>query len=482
MKKRALFCVVALVFAFAIFSGCKGGEFYNGGQPVKITLWTYYNGSAKEAFDDLVEKFNTGVGKENNILIDAYSQGDVTQLGDAVLAAAKEDIGASPMPHIFAAYADNAFVVDELGMVANIEDYFTKEELDLYREDFLADGRFGKEDKLKIIPVAKSTENMYINMTDFEKFAAVTGAKPEDLHTWDGILQTAEKYYNYTDGLTPEANDGKALFGIDSFANFMIIFSRQSGSELYNITKDEVELNLPEETARAIWDNIYIPYLKGYYAKIGRFSSDDAKTGDVIAYTGSTAGADYFPQKVETGKDVSYDIAPKVLPYPVINDQERIAIQQGAGMVIAKSDEMHEKASALFLKWLTKPEQNINFAVKTNYLPVQKEALTLDGLTKAMSEAGFESDVAKQGMQATFSMLDTYTLYGNKPFSASYSTRKILENNLIDFINADIESLNTQVKAGGNRDELIAQLSGEENFQKWYTTFTDALNKALKEG
>lgn len=36
------------------------------------------------------------------------------------------------------------------------------------------------------------------------------------------MTAAAQRYYEWTDSLTPEENDGKALFGRDAMANYMI--------------------------------------------------------------------------------------------------------------------------------------------------------------------------------------------------------------------------------------------------------------------
>ena len=44
----------------------------------------------------------------------------------------------------------------------------------------------------------------------------------------EGITETARQYYEWTDAQTPDIpDDGKAFFGRDAFANYMIIGARQ---------------------------------------------------------------------------------------------------------------------------------------------------------------------------------------------------------------------------------------------------------------
>ena len=128
-----------------------------------------------------------------------------------VMESVNKKIGAEPMPDMFAAYADNAYQIDKLGFVADINSYLTLEEIDEYVDSYIQEGRFGDGDEIKIFPTAKATEVMMLNKTDWDKFAASTGARLEDLKTWEGLAVTAEKYYQWTDSLTPIPNDGKAF-------------------------------------------------------------------------------------------------------------------------------------------------------------------------------------------------------------------------------------------------------------------------------
>lgn len=70
-----------------------------------------------------------------------------------------------------------------------------------------------------------------------------------------------------------------------------------------------------------------------------------------------------------------YRIESSVLPYPCFRDGDLCAMVQGAGFSIAQSDSTHEYASAVFLKWLTQEEQNLDFAVNSGYLPVENSSL-----------------------------------------------------------------------------------------------------------
>ena len=53
---------------------------------------------------------------------------------------------------------------------------------------------------------------IFLNKTDWDKFAEATGADESDLETVEDLVETSEKYYNWTDEQTEEPDDGKALF------------------------------------------------------------------------------------------------------------------------------------------------------------------------------------------------------------------------------------------------------------------------------
>ena len=162
-------------------------------KPVTITVWSYYNGDQLETFSKLVDEFNATVGKEQNITVEASSQGSVNDLETNVLAAAEGKVGAAEMPNIFSAYADTCYAVDQMGLVADLSGYLTDEEKAAFPESYLTEGDFDDSGTIKIFPVAKSTELLFLNDTDWQAFAAATGATYEDLSTMEGLVSHRRK-------------------------------------------------------------------------------------------------------------------------------------------------------------------------------------------------------------------------------------------------------------------------------------------------
>lgn len=105
----------------------------------------------------------------------------------------------------------------------------------------------------------------------------------------------------WTDSLTPDVpDDGKAFYfyGRDSMSNYFIIGMKQMGIDIFDVENGEVTLRPEKEQIRRLWDNYYVPYVNSWFANLGKFRSDDAKTGDILAYTGSSSSSMYFPDHV----------------------------------------------------------------------------------------------------------------------------------------------------------------------------------------
>ncbi len=478
-----LIAAVAVVVFLAVGCSAPGtSSKLDPTDPVTLELWHYYNGPQKIAFDELVTQFNETVGLEKGIIVEAFSQGSIDELLNKVVDASNKKVGADDIPDIFAAYSDTAYAVDQLGLVADLDPYFTKEELDAYFPSYIDEGRFDKDKSLKIFPVAKSTEVMMINKTDWDKFSQATGATYEDIATIEGVTATAQKYYEWTDSLTDTPNDGKAFFGRDAIANYIISGLKQQGVTVFAMDEDgKVTFNLDEEAFRKIWDNYYIPYINGYFGAYGKFRSDDAKTGDLIALVCSTSGAAYFPNAVTVNDNESYPIECEVLKSPCFEGTERISIQQGAGMVVTKSDEKTEYAASEFLKWFTAAEQNVAFSIGSGYMPVKKEANDT-----ALIEKTFSANTQEQNAPLEASILVSIDevnhdkLYTSTAFENGLESRNVLEYSLADKAKADREAIIAAIADGTSREDAIAAYAGDDHFKAWMEELRQKLDDTQK--
>lgn len=424
--------------------------------PISLTVWTYYNGDQLETFNSLVEKFNTTTGKEKGIQIESQSQGSVSDLEQNVMDAAQKKVGASEMPNIFSAYADTAYTLDQMGMVVDLGTYLTDEEKEKYISSYLEEGDFSGDGSIKIFPVAKCTEELFLNKTDWETFAGDCGVSDEDLQIVESLLAVAEKYYDWS--------GGKAFFGRDAMANYMLIGAKQLGCTLFEVKDGKMTLDFDKEVVRRLWDSYYVPFVKGWFAASGRFRSDDIKTGNILAYTGSTSSATFFPTQVMADDNISYDIEMKVLPSPVFEGGEAYAVQQGAGMVVTRGTEEEEAASMEFLKWFTELENNIAFSVGAGYLPVTVEANDMAEIKKNTKLTSSMEEILSEGVET----VTNNTLYTSPAFKGGADARSILEYAMSDQAAKDREAVLGKLEKGISEEEAEAEFLSDAHFESWY--------------
>lgn len=452
-KRKTVLGVILLLLLFC--AGCGKEETVSRNDtPTTIVVWHYYNAQQKEVFDRLVSQFNRTVGAEKGIYVTAESKGEVDTLAKEVLAAAKKEIGAEEMPDIFASYVDTVNTIFEMGMLTDISQYMTGDELAEYIPSFLEEGMLA-EGELQVFPIAKSTELLYLNKTDWDKFAAESGHELEELSTWEGILQVAEDYYNWS--------GGKVFFGRDAEANFMYVGCHQLGEDIYRVENGECYVEFSEEALRKIWECYAVPYIKGYYGAYGRFRSDDVKTGDLIACVSSTASAAYFPTEVVQADGSTYPIEGMVLPLPDFEGTDACGVQQGAGMAVTKSEESKEQAAVEFLKWFTDVEQNVTFCAESGYFPVKKGEAVTEQLKESLKEQGIaEVEFIYQNMIEGIEAVNKHELYTPPVVEGGENYRSMITSGLTDALEQYKESY--AVLEPDSQEQFL-----EQCFQEWMT-------------
>ncbi len=370
MKSNNTSFICLILMSFMVLTGCSDDIQVDAKNPITLTLWHNYGGQLKETMDDMIDEFNETIGAEKGIIISVTSISGNATLHEKLVMAANGDPGAQPLPDITTAYPRTALVLAGKGLLADLNQQFTAQELYAYIPEFLQEGRI-MGDGLYVFPAAKSTEALFVNTTIFNRFAGETGADIEDLKTFEGIIRTASLYYDWTDERTPDIqNDGKMFFMPDSLFNFSLIGYKQLGEEFIN----DGTVNLACPQFRNIWECYYKPAVLGQVAVFDGYATDLAKTADIVCSTGSTAGVSFFSPTVTYANNTSEPAELAILPYPVFEGGKKVAVQRGGGISVIKSTKEREYLAGIFLKWFTSPENNLRFVSSTGYLPVTEEA------------------------------------------------------------------------------------------------------------
>ena len=405
MNRRLYVFMLAAVMAAALgLGGCMAGDGKKeeNEKPVVVVLWHSYNAVAKGAFDDLVMEFNETVGMEQGIIVEPVGYGSSNELDDVLYASASHVIGSDPLPDIFSSYPDSAYRLDGIVPLVHLDDYFTEEELDAYRSEFLKEGVWEGDGIHRMIPVAKSTEIMYINQTIFDRFSQATGVAMEDLDTWEGLFKAAEVYADWTDAQTPDiSGDAKSMFVHDYYFNYFQVGAESLGEKFFQ--GDKLAFGPAFQTA---WEPLAQAALHGGVWLKGGYATESIRTGDSIVSVASSASILYYSDVVTYPDNTSEEITIVSRPCPVFENGEKLVMQRGAGFCTVRSTPEREQAAVTFLKWLTEPEHNVEFVTRTGYMPVTRAAFENE-LPKAIE--GLESAKYASLYQA---YLDTQANYG----------------------------------------------------------------------
>ena len=170
--RKLLSLSTALLLLCTLLTGCGQKK---DAEPLTVTLWHVYGGEVDSPLNSLIERFNSTVGAEQNIRVKVELVSNSGSIHKSVLAAANSDPGAPALPDMFVSYPKTVLALPDDTELVDYYDYFTEEELNEFIPAFLEEGVI--HERLSILPVAKSTEVMFVNKTAFDRFAKETGAK-----------------------------------------------------------------------------------------------------------------------------------------------------------------------------------------------------------------------------------------------------------------------------------------------------------------
>lgn len=351
--------MLAGLFLLSAFTGCSGKSKLNPENPVTLTVWHVYGSQTASPLNDVIYEFNNTVGKEKGIIIKVELVTDSGKIDDVLNAALEEEPGAQSLPDMFVAYPRIAEAFED-GALLDFKEFFDKSELGQYRQDFLSEGYFG--DKLLMMPIAKSSELVFVNKTLFERFSSATGITADCFGSVEDIMDACNTYYDWS--------GGKTMFQINDFYHYFLANIAAMQGEFIKDGKINAD--------SAAFEKVFAPIARaGIYGGLcvgDGYASDRWKTGEIIGSSGSTAGILYLRDYVTYEDNTTEDIETLVLPYACLEESKPTVVQRGGGLFAVKNeDERKNEAAAVFAKWIAEPEHNLEFVANAGYLPVTGE-------------------------------------------------------------------------------------------------------------
>lgn len=436
MKHRSFIFLLAAVLLLC--AGCSDTT-KKEEMPTTITVWHVYGGQADSPLNDLIDQFNQTVGKEQQINVQVTSVSNTNTIHELVLSSANGEPGAPELPDLFISYPKTVMALPDASILVDYRDYFSEEELSAFLPAFVEEGTV--DNRLVILPVAKSTEIMFINKTIFDRFSQATGVTLEDLDTWEGLFQAAETYAAWTDTQTPDIpGDAKSMFVHDYYFNYFQVGAVSLSEDFFQ--GDELAFGPAFQTA---WEPLAQAAIQGGVWLQGGYATASLRTGDSIVSVASSASILYYSDVVTYPDNTSEEITIISRPCPVFENGEKLVMQRGAGFCTVRSTPERERAAATFLKWLTEPEHNVEFVTRTGYMPVTQTAFENE-LPKAIE--GLENPKYASLYQAYLDTQANYKFY----VPPQLETYLSLETTLEDHVRAQL--------ALGRQDYLEAGETG----------------------
>ena len=115
MKRRVLAGILILLSCIMCVACDNAKKSSHKEEKTSITIWHYYSGSQKAAFDRMVERFNETEGIKKGITVNVVAMDSISNLSEQINASADKKVGAKALPDLFSAYVDMAETIDAKG-------------------------------------------------------------------------------------------------------------------------------------------------------------------------------------------------------------------------------------------------------------------------------------------------------------------------------------------------------------------------------
>lgn len=434
MKKWCLLALVLVLLVTAL-TGCSDKSKLDPDNPVILSLWHVYGEQTDAPMNRLVEEFNATVGLEKGVVVTVTNVTSSSKINAQLKTALAGDPGAPAVPDLFSAHTNTASS-KEAGTLVDWNQYFTKEELSKYVSGFIADGTIN--DQLLVFPVSKSSYALFINGSQFERFSADTGVTYESLSTWEGFFDAAAKYYEWS--------GGKCFCAFDYLIRHMEFdLMAQTGGIEYT---DDGWYHLEDPAVKASWMKFALPFAQGHICVSDTYSNTQVMTGETLSGIGSTASITYYNDTVTYPDNTSEPMNLVVLPLPKTGDGTQYMPITGVGMSAFKTTDQKAEAAAVFLRWFTESQRNLDFVVETGYMPVRTDAFN------AIDSYDFPTEGYASLYDTIQIMLQDYTPVVRPDFSGFYGRVNALYSGLREMQPDLIARLNSGESADALAEEV----------------------------
>lgn len=401
-----------------------------------VVWWHQHTGAREQFLADIIATFNA----QNpwGITVEASNQGSYADIYNKMIAG----IPSGDVPNLVVAYQNNAAAYYQAGgLVENLDVYVLDPQWGLndaeiadfvpsfFYQDYTPDGaaRIG-------FPPNRSLEAMYFNLSALKEMGY--DGPPTD---WETFREMACKFTE--SGWSGYEGDDTVGYYIRTDASNVAAGTFSLGGDIFDKNTGQFTYNSPETVA-------YVQFMVDLYqagcaALIAeRYGDQNAFTaGRALFYVGSTSGLPFVRSGIEEAFAEPFEWGVTALPYADVP----VSDVYGASVSIPKTTPEQQLAAWLFVRWMTEPEQQAQWALVSQYFPVRYSA--------------------QEGLDAIFSDLPQYEQAWNllqgvtkvEPQVASYdAVRKEAEATFQNLLasGGDVQTALTQLTNAAN--EIMA--------------------------
>lgn len=378
MQKRSFWKKISALalITLSIFSitGCGGNaDTVQSGdkKPVKIVFWYAVGGKVGDATKELVDKFNS---THPDIKVEAVFQGDY----DSAINKLKQSIASKSTPNVMQVYdIGTRFMIDSKAAVP-VQKWIDKENFDTskYEKNILA--YYTVDNKLYSMPFNTSTPILYYNK-DMFKEAGLDPNKPPQ--TFEEVAADAQRLTKRDDtGKVTRPGMVLAIYGW-FFEQFLA--EQNSMYANNNNGRDSMataaSFNSPQGEKILDWWSGMVK--DGSTVNMGRKTADTMKAF-VSGQTAMTIDSTGVLGDIMDGVNGKFEVGTGNMPHPEGAEGGGVIIGGASLWMLNGHSDEEEKASWEFIKFMTAPEQQAFWHIKTGYFPVTTDAYDNEDLKK----------------------------------------------------------------------------------------------------
>ncbi|HKL60157.1 MAG TPA: ABC transporter substrate-binding protein [Sphaerochaeta sp.] len=378
MKKTVIaIFLFATIFGFSLFAQAKN-EKPQAEQVRTITWWHNSSGLAGKAAEAMVEEFNSSVGREQNIRVEAIYQGKASDVLTKVKAIFQSGTN-NGLPDLVQLDGSGVLDIRDNEYLISMEKLAKEDSFDL--SVILDSARLSVTYKADMIamPFNSSTIMLYYNKSAFDEAGI-----PKPPRNLDELALTATKL-KQTDA------KGKVLrYGIANVPTtyeLTVWLGHQNGVS-YLTDKENGHTGIP---TRVLFheNGTMVKFLtkwKALYAtgSLENLTSDvngAFASGKVAMMVASTSNLSTVIQMVGDRFELG------VAPFPMVDEQATGGVNVGGGALYALDNGSGNQAETWeFVKFATSKEQQLDWHIATGYFPVNEGTYSMEAFQNHLEE------------------------------------------------------------------------------------------------